>query len=630
MVIPTNPQSHSIIPDPILAFPAELKACRVWCLWRYEERNGEHAKVPYQVSRVHARSNDPSTWATFGDACSAISGQAEFSLGIFADGAHTFIDLDKCIDPHGTIEPWAQDVLFRAGSYAELSPSGSGLHIFLAGSVVKASKINGCEIYSAARFFTVTGKHVSNTPSTVNALSAEQLEELRDDIAQNQLRPHDCKKREPHVSPTSLVATKPLSNSERETKLERALSGDVSEYRGDRSAAVHGALQFLARKHQGDREAMEGEFCASQLCSDWGSKWDRLCETELNKAIERWRENGEPAWNDAVTTIDSNNWRGLFHTREETEKAPPITFAIEGFLQETGITMLGGLPGHGKTLVALAMVRALLEGSPLFGYFKVPRPAERIVYMIPESGLTPFASRLKTFQLVDHVGGKLFYRTFSAKDGEDLLITDPRIRKACEGADVFLDTAVRFMDGDENAVAEQKIFARNLFALLRAGARTVTGLHHAPKSFEKDNYMSLENILRGSGDIGAMLTSCWGLRQIDKTANRLFIENAKARDFLPSDSFIIEGRPHLDATGYFKMTASPGVAGTLNQNKPRKCGVRASGRPEHPEKAMKMEVILKQREEGKSLREIGAAVGLDHKTVGNWLAECDATESPPF
>ena len=31
------------------------------------------------------------------------------------------------------------------------------------------------------------------------------------------------------------------------------------------------------------------------------------------------------------------DWRTLFHTREEIENAPPLTFAIEGFLQEDGI-----------------------------------------------------------------------------------------------------------------------------------------------------------------------------------------------------------------------------------------------------------------------------------------------------
>jgi putative DNA primase/helicase len=335
--------------DPFPQFTASLKSKRVWCLWRREESNGRPTKIPYQTNRYHARSNDPMTWATFEDVCSAVAGQDEFHLGIFADGSHTFLDLDKCIGPDGTIERWAQAALLRASSYAEVSPSGSGLHIFLAGAVAKASKINGCEIYSTARFFTVTGKHIPSTPLTVNALSADQLEELRDDIAQNQLRPYDCKTREPRTSSGSLVAPKLLSHSERETKLERGLSSDLSEYHGDRSAAVHGVLQLLARKHQGNREAMDEEFCASQLCADWGSKWDRLCENELSKAIGRWQENGEPAWNDVPSTRES----GWTLVRYSAIQATEIDWIWKGYLATGKISMLNGEPGHGKSLVSL-------------------------------------------------------------------------------------------------------------------------------------------------------------------------------------------------------------------------------------------------------------------------------------
>lgn len=329
-------------------------------------------------------------------------------------------------------------------------------------------------------------------------------------------------------------------------------------------------------------------------------------QAELNAYVEQARE---------------TSWRALFHTRAEADSAPPITFAIEKFLQEDGITMLGALPGHNKTNVALAMVRALLEGSPLFNHFGVPRPSERVVYLIPESGLTPFVSRLKTFKLMDYIGDRLFFRTFSAKDDEILKLDDERLREACEGADVFLDTAVRFMDGDENAVMDQKIFARNLFTLLRTGARTVTGLHHAPKSFEKLDYMSLENILRGSGDLGAMLCACWGLRQVDNQRNRVFIENVKARDFLACEPFIIEGRPHLDVDGYFKLTDSPGIAGSLNQNKPKREGAPRSGRPDNPDKLEKMTRIRELHADGKSSREIATEVGVSFKTVCRWLVE---------
>jgi RecA-family ATPase len=177
------------------------------------------------------------------------------------------------------------------------------------------------------------------------------------------------------------------------------------------------------------------------------------------------------------------NWKKLFHSKTELENAPPITFAIDGFLPEKGITMLGGRSGDGKTLLAMNMARCLLEGSPLFGHF-ASHESKRVVYLIPESGMTPFAARTKLFDLVRHAGDRFFCRTLDSQD-PDAPLTDPAILKSCEGADVFLDTAVRFMEGEENSASDNRQFAKNLFALLRAGARTVTGLHHAPKQFER-------------------------------------------------------------------------------------------------------------------------------------------------
>jgi hypothetical protein len=316
----------------------------------------------------------------------------------------------------------------------------------------------------------------------------------------------------------------------------------------------------------------------------------------------------------------NNSWRSLFHTYEEFVNVPPIRFAIEGFLPEESITMLGGLPGHGKTLVGLAMVRALLEGSPLFGHFNVPKPSRQVIYLIPECGHAAFKYRLQLFRLDEHIkSGRLLYRTLSK--GEILSLADPKVMEACRGADVFLDTAIRFISGDENAATDQKAFAQNLFDLLHSGARTVTGLHHSPKSTEKADYMSLENMLRGSGELGAALSACWGIRQIGKERNQLFIQNVKDRDFQACEPFIIEGRPHLDVDGYFKMTDSPGVAGSLNENKPRRQGERPSGRPEDPEKLQKMARVRELHESGKGSRDIAAEVGVSFKTVCRWLTE---------
>jgi hypothetical protein len=263
----------------------------------------------------------------------------------------------------------------------------------------------------------------------------------------------------------------------------------------------------------------------------------------------------------------------------------------------------------------LAMVQALLEGGKLFERFVVNRCAERIVYLIPEAELGPFSARLKTFRLQEHVRqGRLFCRTLSSPG--QLLLTDPRLRQAVKGADVFLDTAIRFMGGDENDALEQRAFADTLFNLQRAGARTVTGAHHSPKSFSKDSFMTLENVLRGSGDIGAMLVTAWALRQIDPATNRIFIQNVKPRDFQPCEPFIIQGRPSLDQTGYFELTHPPGFAGCLADHV---SGEKKGGRPPSADKDQKIPEVRRMKAAGASHEEIGHALNISKGTVSKWL-----------
>jgi len=298
-----------------------------------------------------------------------------------------------------------------------------------------------------------------------------------------------------------------------------------------------------------------------------------------------------------------------------------VRFAIEGFLQEEGVTLIGGLAGHGKTLLMLAMAKSLLEQSPLFGYepFSVLRPTHRILYLIPESSPGPFWSRLKLFRLQEHFrGDRLLVRTLSSR--ESVPLNDPRILRAAEGADVFLDTAVWFMEGSENDAQDTRPFAETLFRLLRSGARTITGAHHAPKGVENQDYMSLENILRGSGDLGAMLSICWGVRQIDAPRNQLYIQNVKPRDFEPCAPFIIEGRPHLDNAGHFLMAHKPGETGELSEHLPRR---NKGGRPAATDKNDKVRQAVEMRREGGSLRKIEKTIGVSKSNVAGWLRDVD-------
>jgi len=230
------------------------------------------------------------------------------------------------------------------------------------------------------------------------------------------------------------------------------------------------------------------------------------------------------------------DWRKWFHSKDETVNAPPISFLIKDFLQCEGVTGLAAPVRERKSLIALNMVHALLTGEKLFRHFEVTKKPERILYLVPEVSLGPFADRLKKIELTDYVGERLFYRTLSAEGR--LSLAEPTLRDALPGSVVFLDTAIRFLEGNENDSGDVRKFADSVFSLLRDGAESVVLLHHSPKDQAGKDQMTLENAMRGSGDMGAFLACCWGTRlqnPDDPYKSASFLTNLKQRDFESQD-----------------------------------------------------------------------------------------------
>ena len=151
------------------------------------------------------------------------------------------------------------------------------------------------------------------------------------------------------------------------------------------------------------------------------------------------------------------------------------------------------------------------------------------------------------------------------------MLTDSELldEKVIKGADVFLDTLPRFRKSgarESDADGNQEL-ADQLFNLQALGARSIGVAQHSPKKFETERYMTLENTIRGSGDIGAMIATGWGQRRVtdasDGARNLVYVENIKPRDFAPVEPFLLRLRPDIDERGLIGMAKAPGVCGTL-------------------------------------------------------------------
>jgi len=263
----------------------------------------------------------------------------------------------------------------------------------------------------------------------------------------------------------------------------------------------------------------------------------------------------------------------LFHSYEQMKNAPLADFIIENFLQAQAATLVAALASHGKTWLLIEMARALLTGEPFCGYFKVLKPATRVIYLVPEITMGAAFKRFCTqFKLDEYLkSGKLLIATLST--GKKITLDDPELLDRCQDADIILDTLPRFrqIGANESDAEGNQQLAEQIFTLQAAGARSVIAAQHSPKKFETETHMTLENVVRGSGDIGAMVATAWGLRRVtaadDQKRCLVYVQNVKPRDFLPPEPFLLRLRPDIDEHGKIGMEKEPGKCGSIEEEK---------------------------------------------------------------
>ena len=144
--------------------PYELKREKRWCLYKIILRDGKNTKMPIMPNGKPAKSNDRKTWHSFDDCMDALCKNQGLGLGFLLGDGYIGIDIDKVSDE---IMEYSMD--FNAASmtanflrgistYAEISPSKTGLHFIGKGKVPgERKRYKNLEIYDRDRFFTITG-----------------------------------------------------------------------------------------------------------------------------------------------------------------------------------------------------------------------------------------------------------------------------------------------------------------------------------------------------------------------------------------------------------------------------------------------------------------------------------------
>jgi primase-polymerase (primpol)-like protein len=257
------------------AIPSDLRARHQWVVWRREQREGKETKVPYRARapELKASSTDAHTWAPFEKAIAVLERGTADGIGfVFAEDDPFFgVDLDRCRDETGELNPAAAAIVDELDSYAEASPSGRGVHVIARGRLEGGRCRRGpVELYDRGRYFTITGSRLAGVPHSPMPRQRE-LDALRARLFPPPVWP--SRPPGPRAVPESDQAL--LSRvfaAKNGPDVERLFHGDTRGY-DSHSEADLALVSHLAFWTDGDPDRIDALFRASGLMRE---KWERV------------------------------------------------------------------------------------------------------------------------------------------------------------------------------------------------------------------------------------------------------------------------------------------------------------------------------------------------------------------
>lgn len=262
--------------------PAELKTSCRFCVWKFEKRNGQKTKMPYNPANGdRARINDLRTFADFKTTLVTYAMGGYDGIGIAVGSGIGAFDIDHCIREDGTLNDTADTVLsIFPTAYVEKSPSGKGLrgffhvpedYVYDKTVYYINNRSKGLEVYmpgATNRFVTVTGDvyRTGEIPNDETAMTTllDSLMKRNKQVQQTHFQHHS------YLDDEAVIAhASEASNSE---KFKKLFAGEWEDLYGSQSDADMALLSILAFWCGCDEEQMDRIFRTSGLMRP---KWDR-------------------------------------------------------------------------------------------------------------------------------------------------------------------------------------------------------------------------------------------------------------------------------------------------------------------------------------------------------------------
>src|SRR5215213_4921762 len=495
----------------MIADTTNMRDLRQWLCWRSVERDGKPTKIPYSpLTGQRASSATPETWTGYQEAVRACKEHGYGGIGFVFTPEDDLcgVDLDSCLDPEtGEIELWAQEVIEELDSYTEISPSGTGVHILVRGELPEGRNRKGMfEAYDRGRFFTMTGRHLADTPQSIEGRQ-EQLER----VVRCVFRESDSANSHKAPSPefTAELSDQEIieraAGADNGEKFRRLWVGDTSGYTSasEADAALCSLLAFWTGP---DPQRIDSLFRRSALCREkWTKRGDyrhKTIECALKDRTEFYQVPKVVRLTDGTErTVEELQPEeiGILLSGVEPEE---VEWLWPSWLALGKLALLDGDPGLGKSATTLDLAARVSVGE-VFPDGARCEPAG-VVLLSAEDGLGDTvrprldAAGADTSRIVA-------LATVPDENGHDRLLSIPEdiplIEKGIErvGARlVVVDPLMAFLSGETNSNRDQDV-RRALAPLAGLAERTgacVLVVRHLNKAAANNP------LYRGGGSIG--------------------------------------------------------------------------------------------------------------------------------
>lgn len=450
--------------------PSELRSAHSWLCFKYQTApNRERAKkVPIDPETgQYANFKAPATWGTLEE---AIAGRARFG----ADGiGYAFmsydnivgLDMDSCRNPaSGEIDQWATEIISETNSYSEVTPSGTGVRVFMDGKWrhpehrtkgLGAAGKGGLEIYSEW-FFAVTGNHLEGTP--------RKIERRGDAISHLHARFFPAAKSS--CSSTIRASRNTIDNdhaliekacnAENGEKFQELWEGNWESYPSESEAdmALCGQLAFWTGC---DMERMDTLFRQSgRFRPKWDEKHFADGDTYGEHTIRVAIENNDATYGEDSSKPSPPNQGGASVCIADVQ-SHPVKWLWRGWIPRGKLTLLEGDPGVAKSLLTLDISARITKGLPMPDGSHCERGS--VVIVNAEDGLEDTVK--PRLEIAGADISRCHWLNFSLEDGQQTLVIPARmaaLKKQIEESKavlVIIDPVVAYLEKVINSWNDQ-------------------------------------------------------------------------------------------------------------------------------------------------------------------------------